>query len=336
VSLRTLAQVSGDTPGGGRSEAGCSLDSAVRAGAASDAKRVKPRRFYADPGDVRSRPQQHGSRARRLGRAAARICATLALVIFGYIALVQIGVLPNPLAPVARGDIAEARSSRPGLRVLFVGNSFTFWHSMPELVHRLAAANSRGTPVFTVEYTAPGWSLRQASHDGGLTKLLHKIRWDVVVLQEQSWLASLSLQEREQQMYPYAWSLDADISTVKARTMLFMTWGYKHGYGRENTYGVMQAALAEGYDDLGRRLHAPVAPVGLAWAEALRTRSDLSLWEGDGRHPSKLGSYLAACVFYAMLTHRDPHESGFTAGLSSSEARYLQKAAVKIVLHAAQ
>ena len=98
----------------------------------------------------------------------------------------------------------------------------------------------------------------------------------------------------------------------------------------------MQAALAEGYDDLGRRLHASVAPVGLAWAEALRTRPDLSLWEGDGRHPSKLGSYLAACVFYAMLTHRDPRESGFTAGLSSSEARYLQKAAAKIVLHAAQ
>lgn len=281
---------------------------------------------------MRSRPQHHGSRARRLGRAAARICATIALVIFGYIALVQVGLLPNPLAPVARGDIAEARSTRPGLRVLFVGNSFTFWHSMPELVHRLAAADPRGTPIFTVEYTAPGWSLRQASHDGGLTKLLHEIRWDVVVLQERSWVAALPLEEREQQMYPYAWSLDADISGVKARTMLFMTWGYKHGYGRENTYGTMQAALAEGYDDLGRRLHASVAPVGLAWAQALRARPDLSLWEGDGRHPTKLGSFLAACVFYAKLSGRDPRESTFTDGLDPSDARYLQEAAEKTVL----
>jgi len=156
------------------------------------------------------------SRGRRLVRAAARVCATLVAVVVAYLALVRLGLLPNPLAPVARGDIAQARSSRPGLRVLFVGNSFTFGHSMPELVHRLAAADPGGSPIFTVEYTAPFWSLRAASRDGGLTKLLHQIPWDVVVLQERSWVPSLSAEERARQMDPYAWSLDGDVSTVKS------------------------------------------------------------------------------------------------------------------------
>ena len=94
----------------------------------------------------------------------------------------------------------------------------------------------------------------------------------------------------------------------------------------------MQARLANGYEDLAKRLGASVAPVGLAWAEALAGRPGLELWESDGQHPSKLGSYLAACVFYATLTHRDPRESSFTADLTPSDARYLQKAAANIVL----
>jgi hypothetical protein len=278
------------------------------------------------------------SRARRLARAAARICATLVLIVVGYVALVQVGVLPNPLAPVAKGDVALARSGKPGLRVLFVGNSFTFAHSMPELIHRLAEADPRGKPIFTVEYTAPFWSLRAASEDHGLTRLLHGIHWDVVVLQERSWIPSLAADERAKQMDQYAWSINADIATVKAQTMLFMTWGYKHGYGRVpgDTFASMQARLAAGYDDLARRLAASVAPVGLAWASALRGRPDLALWEGDGQHPSKSGSFLAACVFYAELSGGDPRESGFTDGLDQTEARYLKRVAAETVARPAR
>ena len=279
------------------------------------------------------RPRR-ASRGRRLIRAAARVCAALALIVLCYVALVRVGLLPNPLAPVAKGDIALARSGRPGLRVLFVGNSFTFEHSMPELVHRLAEAAPGARRIFTVEYTAPFWSLRAASQDDGLTMLLHDIRWDVVVLQERSWIPSLPLEQRARQMYPYAWSLARDISTARARTMLFMTWGYEHGYSgvSGDTFAAMQARLADGYDDLARRLAAPVAPVGLAWAAALRNRPDLDLWESDGQHPSKPGSFLAACVFYAALSHRDPRESTFVDGLEPAEANYLKRVAADVVL----
>ena len=122
--------------------------------------------------------------------------------------------------------------------------------------------------------------------------------------------------------------------TDGARTLLFMTWGYRLGdrHNRpEDTFLAMQERLEQGYSELGAELPASVAPAGLAWAEALRERPGLDLWDFDGRHPNEAGSYLAACVFYKVLTGRDPRRSTFTAGLPHAEARLLQRVAEAVV-----
>ena len=53
--------------------------------------------------------------------------------------------------------------------------------------------------------------------------------------------------------------------------------------------------------EIAAELAALVVPLGPAWQAALRQRPDLRLYVEDGSHPSKAGSYLAACVFYATL-----------------------------------
>jgi hypothetical protein len=74
-----------------------------------------------------------------------------------------------------------------------------------------------------------------------------------------------------------------------------------------------------------------VVPVGNAWYAAHEHRPALGLRAGDGRHPNRAGSYLAACVFYATLTGRDPTQSRFTAGLEPSVAHYPQETAYSAV-----
>jgi hypothetical protein len=81
---------------------------------------------------------------------------------------------------------------------------------------------------------------------------------------------------------------------------------------------------------VGTELGLPVAPVGRAWTEALRERPAIALWEPDGVHPSRLGAYVNACVFYAFLLNRDP-ASSFTAGLDAADARFLQHVATEVV-----
>jgi hypothetical protein len=267
---------------------------------------------------------------RRLSRTFFLAVAGVVLGFALYSGLVHIGLARSLLAPNLRGDIALARSDRPGLRVLFVGNSFTFRNSLPALVHELAAGDPGAPPIFAVEYAAGGWSLHQANRDDGLDKLLRDVDWDVVVLQEKSWLLSLPEEQWRRETYPAAQALHEKIAAAGARTVLFMTWGYVRGdrlHQPHDTYAAMQARLADGYSKLGSELGAQVAPAGLAWAEALRREPSLDLWAGDGQHPGRLGSYLAACVFYAMLSRREPPQSGFTAGIQRAQARLLQQVA---------
>jgi formylglycine-generating enzyme required for sulfatase activity len=56
------------------------------------------------------------------------------------------------------------------------------------------------------------------------------------------------------------------------------------------------------------------------------------LWHTDGSHPSLHGTYLAASVFYAVLTGKSPEGLEYTAGLPAEEARSLQRAAAEAVL----
>ena len=122
---------------------------------------------------------------RRLLRLFSLAVAGIVLGLTLYAGLVHIGLARSLLAPTLRGDIALARSDRPGLRVLFVGNSFTFRNALVAMVHDLAVYDRGAPQLFAVEYAAPGWTLEDAAANHGLEHLLDEAPWNIVVLQEQ-------------------------------------------------------------------------------------------------------------------------------------------------------
>lgn len=231
-----------------------------------------------------------------------------------YGGLVKLGVAPSLFAPVVRGDLADAESTRPGIRVLFVGNSFTFRNDLPGLVQRLGGTRE---PIYAVSLTAPGWTLAGASHTRRLTRLLGQVSWDDVVLQEQSRRPVVDQPAFER-------SVEALDRKVAAPVVLFLTWGYRDGYA------AMQQRLIVAYSAAAARGRARIAPVGIAWAYALQRRPSVHLWSGDGRHPSRLGSYLAACVFYSVLTGHSPVGNAFSDGLSKADADFAQRIAWRV------
>jgi hypothetical protein len=253
----------------------------------------------------------------RLLIAAACIVGGLVAGVSLYVGAIQAGLIRSPFGPVVKGDLASARSDRPERRVLFVGNSTTYYNDMPGLVQKLAAGDKGARPLFAVYYTAPGWSLRSASRDEGLSDLLDEVRWDAVVLQEHGERASASLERQRRETIPFARDLHDRATASGARTIVFMNWYARHP------------------SDLAAQLGVPVAPTSVAWGEALRRRPGLNLVASDGRHPNRAGSYLFACVFYATLTGRDPGASSFTAGLDRRDAQFLQQIAATIALSGA-
>jgi hypothetical protein len=215
-------------------------------------------------------------------------------------------------------------------RVLFIGNSYTYVNDLPVVFARLAV--SGGHRVEAGMLASGGASLTDHTNDPETQRKLASAPWAYVVLQEQSVSPALPYW-RDHDMYPAARTLVAQVEAVGATPVFFMTWAHRDGWPDANLdYEAMQQNVNRAYTGIADELGVPVAPVGFAWAVARDEYPAIELWQGDGSHPGRAGTYLAACVFYATIFGQSPAGLAYHGGLSDREARELQSTAAAAVL----
>jgi hypothetical protein len=226
---------------------------------------------------------------------------------------------------------ATEPSGSPPVRVLFIGNSYTYVNDLPGIFADLSAAGGHSASVDMLAYG--GWTLAQHAQDGGTNAKLAQEAWTWVVLQEQSLIPALPSQ-REAMMYPAVRTLADAARTRHIEPVLLLTWAYRDGYDAAgiDAYATMQAQIITGYLSIADELHLRIAPAGAVWQAALATDPSLELWESDGSHPSLAGSYLVACVLYATLYLESPEGLPGPSSLSASTVRHVQQVANTIVL----
>jgi len=217
------------------------------------------------------------------------------------------------------------------VKILFIGNSFTFFYDMPGIFTQMMEAG--GYPVYAAEATEPGFRLSQHLESKNTLAMIESQKWDYIVLQENSHnLETERLLAGE--MYPAVRQLDALIKKNGAQTVLFVTWADKFTFSEKGyaSLAEMQSHITSSYTQIAAEVNAAAAPAGPAWMMASSQNPELELWDGDANHPSLLGSYLNACVFYAFFTQTSPEESGYTHNLPPEIAQALQAAAAEAVL----
>jgi hypothetical protein len=211
--------------------------------------------------------------------------------------------------------MAKRARANPPLKVLFIGNSFTARNDLPGLIAQLAAARGKGLEHRLI--SAGGASLRAHWNAKEAVKEIQESQFDHVVLQEQSTLPV----KNAKRMHENVRLFDEAIQAAGAKTALYMTWAQRHA-------PESQQAISDAYSDIGRELGATVVPVGLAWQRFLGKHDQPVLHDKDQSHPTFAGSYLAACVFLAVLFEESPVGiPGEVAGLSEKELALLQKVA---------
>lgn len=195
-------------------------------------------------------------------------------------------------------------------RILFIGDSFTYWNEGLD-THMVPLAASANPPM-TIEassVTKGGFDLEKQWEISSAQEAIQEGNWDVVVLQED--LAMYGYDEQE--FYEYARKFDEEIKNIEAQTVLYMPWEYNIK-GTKTTEDIARA-----YNSIGVELEVRVAPVGLAWARSIQERPDLDLYGNDKVHPSVRGTYLTLCVLYATIFEQSP------VGLSYQLAEQIDK-----------
>lgn len=203
------------------------------------------------------------------------------------------------LAPVASAQVrsrgVKKNADDQKFKVLFIGNSHTYFNNLPDLVSQLAASAGKSSQVEAEMIVRGGATLKMHWEDGGALKAIRQGGWDFIVLQEQSLLPI----NDPATMHQYARLFDAEIKKAGAKTVFFLTWARQN---RPET----QAALTDAHTKIAKELNALIAPAGIAWQNVFKENPKMVLHLPDQSHPNSAGSYLAACVFYSVFFARSP------------------------------
>jgi len=221
---------------------------------------------------------------------------------------------------------------------LFLGNSYTAYNNLPQLVSDLAIGNG---DTLSYEMNVPGgFTLQGHSTNATTLDLISAGSWDYVVLQEQSQRPSFPIEQVEVEVFPFAEFLDSIISEANlcAETVFYMTWGRKFGdaincpvWPPVCTYEGMDSLLRECYITMANDNEAIVSPVGAVWRYIRTTAPWLELYSPDQSHPSQAGSFAAACAFYTVMFRKDPTLTPFEYVLDPLTVETIKNAAKAVV-----
>jgi hypothetical protein len=246
-------------------------------------------------------------------------------------------------SPGANAEVRPQRSELgggPAKSVLWVGNSFFFYNNgIHRFVSGLANANSKENRLRNVlvtiggsgidwhdldAYLKPGAKMGWYSFEGNNEIVFNKPgqQFDTVVIMDCS---QCPIHPQLSGIFHEYAKKDAEIARkYGVRPVFFMSWAYKDA-------PEMTAKLSDAYTGEANADDALVIPAGLAFARAIAKRPDLEFYQSDKRHPTLIGTYLAACTSYAALTGKSPVGNTYTGGVDPQLAAFLQTVAWETV-----
>ena len=183
-------------------------------------------------------------------------------------------------------------------KILFVGNSFTFYWNLPNQLEKMALEQNLSWDVS--QTTAGGATLRdhwQGNKELKTKEILSQGTYDRVIFQDQS-TYPIKYSDTTQQYF----SKLKELLPPQTQVYLYATWIYPNfpveGAQPENSKEIQSnlCAIANQYSKV------EIVPVGSAFDLFSLTHPEINLLTDDAKHPSHNGTYLAACVFFAALS----------------------------------
>ncbi|MCZ6836817.1 MAG: hypothetical protein O7G85_13660 [Planctomycetota bacterium] len=195
-----------------------------------------------------------------------------------------------------------ATSRDDPIRVLFIGNSYTYFNNLPAMLEAIAEADD-DSPIIETRMIAPGgMTLVHHWKQGDALEAINEGDWDFVVLQSQSTFGERHMIDGKPRVMGFktfhesARKFGKAIKAAGATPVFYQQWRR-----RESPLKDFQV-ISFAHHSIALELDAKVAPVGFAFELIRKEHPELSLYISDGSHPSPTGSLVAALVFYSTIT----------------------------------
>lgn len=190
--------------------------------------------------------------------------------------------------------------SKQKIDVLFIGNSYTTFNEMPEIVSSLSKI-SKGSDYYieAESVVAGGATLEYHWKGNNALQALKSKNWDYVVFQGQSFTMMFSERMKSFDIYLGKFVNEIKKSTPETKVILFSTWPRQRGHS-------LYAKLGFGYNDMldtvqknyhyyASKYKLDVLYTGSYFYNVNKNGYDTY---SDGSHPNLMGSYLVALLFY--------------------------------------
>lgn len=217
-------------------------------------------------------------------------------------------------------------------KILFIGNSMTYFNDMPMLFESMA--NEKGKNVAVQMYAPGGTGFVNHVNDSNVYSLFQNNIWDTVVLQPgtgesagASWPVNTTIQRGKQ--------LQDSIKKYSPCAKIIL-YQIPYGVPSETTYGTyfqVQTQIRDSISKLADNMHVSFAPAGECARQHYTALQDLLLHNSyNDVHPNLNGSYLVACTMFCTLFQEPISGIAFNGGVSAANAAYFQGIADNVVL----
>lgn len=185
-------------------------------------------------------------------------------------------------------------------KILFVGNSFTFYWNLPSQLEKMGLEQNLFWEVY--QSTAGGASLRdhwQGNKNLKTQEILSKTTFDRVIFQDYSSYPIKFIDTTE-----HYFSKLKTLLPSQTKVYLYATWMYPN-FSFEGDLSYDSKEIESNLRSISKQYpNTKIIPVGRAFDLFSSKYPEINLLTDDAKHPSQNGTYLAACVFYASFSGR--------------------------------
>jgi len=190
------------------------------------------------------------------------------------------------------GKRQEAAPDARTIKILFIGNSMTFYWAIPESLQAMLETGTRDLRIEPHRSLYGGKGLAYHHNETDALNLIQNGGFDFVVLQP----GSADQLDPQEGMVEYIEKFDRAIQASGAKTML-----YAHPMFLKTTDGE-RGKMMNVFVDLSEKIDLSIIPACETLRLCYAEQPDVIWHDSDTIHMGMHGGYAVACTFYAALT----------------------------------